>query len=319
MMPLSYTAATAYLHCPFYFKGRYFDRLPERPRGEFNLGNALHAALEFFHRGSEPPTLDALIDRYLSEWGSAGFRSKEQEKEMFKAGEGWLRGYHAKYSTGYRRPLYVEHRFRIDIEGVEVLGGIDRVDRMEDGKLEVIDYKSGDVSPEEVRTNLQLGLYQLGLQEDLGAEVGRLTIFHIPTLTPLSSPPRTDDEIKAIKAEVLRVARGIRARRFEPKRNDWCPCDYASICPYYKHLYAITHAGSKLVDLRGICDEVDALAAHMISNQEIGDAAKAEGDVRKFLHANDILRVYGSRYGIELRENRLVAEEITQAERDEMV
>jgi hypothetical protein len=37
------------------------------------------------------------------------------------------------------------------------------------------------------------------------------------------------------------------------------------------------------------------------------------------MHANDILRVYGSRYGIELRENRLVAEEITQAERDEMV
>lgn len=319
MLHLSYTSANAYNHCPLFFRCKYHDRLPERPRGEFNLGNALHAAFEFFYKGSEPPTLDAFLDAYASEWESVGFKTKEDEQSAFKAGEGWLRGYHAKFSAGYRRPLYVEHKFEVDLGDIAIMGAIDRVDRMQDGKLEIIDYKSGDVTPEEVKANLQLGIYQIAMEEEMDADIGKLTIFHIPTLTAMSSPPRSEEEMKAIGVEMARIAKGVRRKYFEPKRSDWCPCDYASLCPFYRHLYSITHAGSKLIDLRGICEKVDAYAENILSGKGIDNSVAVEGEIRRFMHANDLRRVYGLKFALELKENRLLAEEITQMERDEIL
>lgn len=327
MRSLSYTSISAYLRCPLYFKHRYISRLPERPRGEYILGNSLHAALEFFYSGEEAPTLDAFLDMYRSNWVSEGFMSPEQEDEMFRAGERWLRAFHSRSAHDYVRPLYVERRFEVELDGVILRGTIDRVDRLKDGGIEVVDYKSGEVSLHDAETSLQLSIYQYAAAELSGRPVRRLTLFHIPTMTRYSVPSRTDREIQALRLEIQNVVRGISRRRFEPRRNERCPCDYAGTCTFYRHLYLITRKRETLPDMGFISGQVDAYSEMLLE----GECMKSppaperealmrgmESEFRRFMHSYGFARIYGSRFALELKGGSFIAEEITPREREEI-
>jgi RecB family exonuclease len=316
MLHLSYSSVETYQHCPLSYKFKYHDRLPEKPRGEFTLGNALHSALEFFYRGVEPPSLDELLEKYSSSWVSAGFRTREEEKTMFTLGAGWLKEFYLRFSGAYKKPIHVEYRFELEVEDFLLIGAIDRIDRLPDGNVEIIDYKSGDVARSDLDFNLQLGIYQLAVEKALGLNVERLTIFHIPTLTPFSSPPLTGEKLSEILKKISSVAAGIRKKRFGPVRNEWCPCDHASLCPYYRHLYAIMHPEGRPVDMCKVCNLVDRYAEWALNRKPLDNPDAISAEIRRFIHSYDLRRVYGMRYALEPRGNAFHVEEITPAERE---
>ena len=72
-----------------------------------------------------------------------------------------------------RRPLAAEIRGRTEVGGVSLNGTADRIDRMADGSLAIVDYKTGaPPSPKAVRDGFSLQLGLLGLIADRGGFAG---------------------------------------------------------------------------------------------------------------------------------------------------
>ena len=70
---------------------------------------------------------------------------------------------------GQRPATYAELEFNLSINNQLIRGSIDRVDRLDDGTLEIVDFKTGKHrSSEELRADLQLPIYALAASELLG-------------------------------------------------------------------------------------------------------------------------------------------------------
>jgi DNA helicase-2/ATP-dependent DNA helicase PcrA len=239
MRPLSYSSISTYSECPLKFKLKYIDGLKEEPKSYLSFGSSLHSALEFMYSHRPLPSLDELLKCLEEKWVSEGYASKEDEEGYFAYGKRILAEYYEKHAEDLRPPIAVEHRFNLEVEGIPVIGFIDRVDKLQGNKAEIIDYKSGKRSftTSQVQENEQLTFYQWAVEESLGIEVGKLTLYHLPSQTHVSSEARSRAKIDALKGRVLMVAHLIEDGEFEPKKNRFCPCDFGEHCPYYMHLY----------------------------------------------------------------------------------
>lgn len=240
MRPLSYSSISTYHECPLKFKLKYIDGLKEKPKSYFSFGRSLHNTLEFMYSYQPPPpSLEEVLKYYEDKWISEGYSSEEEEEGHFAYGKKILTKYYEEHAKDMRPPIAVEHRFNLDVQGVLVTGFIDRVDRLEKNRAEIIDYKSGKRSftTSQVEENEQLTFYQWAVEESLGIPVAKLTLYHLPSQTPVSTEARTQDKINELKGKVLSVAHLIEEGEFEPKKGRFCPCDFGEHCPYYIHLF----------------------------------------------------------------------------------
>jgi len=137
-------------------------------------GTAVHAILEAWARedGCAP---DRLRDRALA------MLADERTHPMMRAlwqprlmeAIDWIAAEIARGSALGRQVLAVEQDGRIDIAGVTLTGKFDRIDRLPDGTLAVIDYKTGKApSPAAVRAGFSLQLGLLGLIAERGGFEG---------------------------------------------------------------------------------------------------------------------------------------------------
>ena len=112
-------------------------------------------------------------------------------------------------------------------------GRVDRVDRRPDGSYELIDYKTGKAkTPEELREDVQLSLYQMGARESWRLETSAQSYFYVLTgeRVPVA---HTEEELERVKDTVSGIAGGILKQDFEPTPSaEVCSfCDYRIICP----------------------------------------------------------------------------------------
>ena len=79
---------------------------------------------------------------------------------------------------------------------MRIYGGIDRIDRLPGGGIEVIDYKTGKISSQKgVDENLQLTIYALACRDALGLGTPeRVTLYFTESATRLSTV-RTDEQL----------------------------------------------------------------------------------------------------------------------------
>ena len=171
-MRLSYSSINTYETCPAKFKFQYEDRIPSGTSPALAFGDSLHRSLHLFHDRPVPvpPSLDELHDMLEASWVSEGF-SGESEEQMYRDhGRQVLAQYHRENAPSYRIPAALEFRFRIEVEGVELSGMIDRMDRLPGGGYEIIDYKTNRRLPPQSRIDqdLQLSVYHLAATADLG-------------------------------------------------------------------------------------------------------------------------------------------------------
>ncbi|MEE9367214.1 MAG: PD-(D/E)XK nuclease family protein, partial [Dehalococcoidales bacterium] len=140
----------------------------------------------------------------------------------------------------FQMPLAVEKLFYIDIGGVKLRGFIDRVDKLENGGLSIVDYKTSKelFTNDYLKKDLQLTLYQLATEQLWQLPVEKLTLYHMRSNTPVSCPGRKPTQLNEAKQLVLDVAEKINQQIFPATENDYCPCDFPEHCPYYRHLYS---------------------------------------------------------------------------------
>ena len=241
MRPLSYSQISIYQSCPLSYKLQYIDGLKPKAKWYFSFGETLHTCAEYFFKAKLPsyPTLDELLRFYEESWVSEGWESAEEEARQKDYGEKVLRDFWGIHSREFKIPLATERIFMVDIQGVKLRGYIDRIDKQETGGLAIVDYKSNQelFTKDYVENSLQLTLYQLACEQMWDMPIETLTLYHLRSNTPVSSGPRSRDQLDDASHLAISVAENIAAEKFPATENQYCPCDFPEYCPYYKHKY----------------------------------------------------------------------------------
>jgi putative RecB family exonuclease len=261
-MRLSYSSIDAYETCPARFKFQYEDRLPTKPSAALSFGDSLHQALFHFHNRPVPvaPALEELHEILDGVWVRDGYTDPSQERVYKDHAKQVLAGYHRDNASQYRIPAALEFRFSIQIEGVEVSGIIDRLDRIPGGGYELIDYKTNRRLPpmSRVEHDLQLSIYYLAAREVWGIEPDRLTLYFLlpgQRMTTTRTPADADE----LRRRIAVVAERVAAGKFEPRENPLCGwCDYQSLCPIFRHRFE-KEEGDPTPRMTAIVDEWVAL------------------------------------------------------------
>jgi len=228
---LSYSQVRSFLSCPWQCKLRYVDflRAPLSPAA--SLGISLHRALESYHRESLNG-LEGLLQAYDDRWVHHGFTSAQEQMEWYRKGEDILRAYLEHDADRKSEVLGVEREFVMPLGPHQVIGTIDRIDRLPDGTHEIIDYKTHTDFIDEARLaeDLQMGIYAVGAREGLGIEPDRLTIEYVAVGRRVSIPcdPARDEAIKALVSRVADLMAWGRAFKAD---TSFCPkCAYRNRC-----------------------------------------------------------------------------------------
>ena len=242
-----------YKECPQKYKFRYVHMLPEFPKYYFAFGTALHEVMEYIYNPKNPsfPTLKEALSFFQTHWNSSTFEQKgyaSAEKEALGEEEAKriITAYYGKYGNSLVRPLSVEMKSTLDMDGLSLISILDRIDYLGEGRVKILDYKTGKTVQREPD---QLMMYQkvaenspavLRLVQQLDPNVKQvkvetLSFYHLPTLQELSFERCSDKELYEFWQKVLGVADNIRAGRFapSPEENKCRWCDYHNICPVF--------------------------------------------------------------------------------------
>ena len=302
MRPLSYTQISLYQSCPLCYKLQYVDGLKPKDKWYFSFGSTLHLCAQYFFkvRVPPPPSLEELLQFYERNWLSEGYESAEEEVKHKTYGREILVKFWEIHSTDFRIPVSVERIFYIDIKGIKLRGFLDRVDKLESGGLSIVDYKSnqGLFTRDDLEKNLQLTLYQLAAEQTWHLPVERLTLYHLRSNTPCSCAARDEARLEEARQLVLKVAKSITEGNFPATENQYCPCDFAEHCPYYRQR---VEPLEETDILRGVA--VDEVIEQYVSLQsQIKELESQLEEIKQiiinFCQAEELNRVYGREHAI---------------------
>jgi ATP-dependent helicase/nuclease subunit B len=170
---------------PFAFYAKAILRLrPEEPvDAEHHAawkGTAVHEVLEawFKQDGCDPTRLKARAEAMLADEAIHPMLRALWSPRLMEAID-WIAAEAAKDRADGRFPELAEEFGEADVAGVTLYGKVDRIDRLPDGKLAIIDYKTGQApKPKAVAEGfaMQLGLLSLiardGGFKDVRGEAG---------------------------------------------------------------------------------------------------------------------------------------------------
>jgi len=241
---LSYSQIETFRLCPLHYKLRYLLNIPTPTSASLSFGVSMHNALHDFyerHATGETVTKSMLLELLEKRWQKAGYENVRYESEMKKRGEGYLSDYFDKefHKTTVIAALEQPFTIPVSYEGhtIKIGGKIDRVDILPDGRLEIIDYKTGRMpSKREVDANLQLSMYALAVSQIPAIPFGKqpsditLSLYFFDTQTKMSTT-RSAEQLEKEKATIIDIAKQIEMSDFKCSGNQLCAdCEYKLFC-----------------------------------------------------------------------------------------
>ena len=276
------TTLNDYLKCPRLYWYNHHPGLVAEPRSVLmERGGFLHEVLEEFHGHEQDwkplesqqqkewleQTLNSKLEGYLSRMDGVLDRRREEHQVRN------LLSNYIKFVTGMQRvrrlgTVATERRFTLELDGVKIVGKIDRVNDAGDGDVEVVDYKTGAgksmkyayeayFGPE--LYDVQLALYYMACRfgfDEEGKPLGyrprflslwypkewvwgsiREVIFSVGRPAGLKEYRErllSDEELEHSREVVMRAIAGIKAGHFEPSPRDLagtCVSRFSS-CPH---------------------------------------------------------------------------------------
>ena len=210
-----------------------------------SFGSTMHNTLLEFYRivmqskqsslfedYKEDTSLKRLLGIYEQKWIGVGYESKEHMEERKKRGAEILKQFYTHFKEGIPAIEFLEKKFNVKIGDYTVRGRIDRADRMPDGTLEIIDYKTGKSKPQkDVDKDTQLMIYAIAASECFEKPASKLTLYFLDEDIKVSTEP--DSKIlKETKEEIIETADNINKSDFQPTPSKFkCPyCPYRKIC-----------------------------------------------------------------------------------------
>lgn len=145
---------------------------PEDLPASVGMGSLLHYALEHAPTGTRDE-LAALVETRFDELEFDAAWQKQAHYRKAMSYVAALAEYLSDRASGGAGVEVTERRFQIELDGATVVGYIDRVERESDGRLAVVDLKTGaPLTDNQVVDDAQLSAYQLALRDsDLAGEL----------------------------------------------------------------------------------------------------------------------------------------------------
>jgi RecB family exonuclease len=263
---LSVSRLKTYVQCPLKFKLSYVDgRREEMGKEKADLGKLVHRALEIIYRRAKEhrytgPVPDRGVIRCYRLAFEEGFTTGD---EAYREGLKMVRAYLVGRALDHSRILGLEQGFDLPLEGFTVHGYIDRIDKVDDRTVKVVDYKSGGYlfTREEVDNDLQMSVYGLAAMQMFPwadyVQYEFEMVFHNVTLATARTPQQLIDTA----GYVVSLGRMIESADHMPaKLNELCPwCDYRGVCHAYQD--ALQRGEGELcsqiaeADVRRLCEE----------------------------------------------------------------
>jgi putative RecB family exonuclease len=246
------SSLSCFENCPKQYHFRYVEPLDVEQEGiEAFVGKRVHEVLERLYRfvaDGMVPSLARVIWRYhenfRERFDAARVRVVREGTEAGfyrAAGARGLENYYRRHypfdadrTEGLERPI----RFDLDAEGRYALRGvIDRLARARDGALEIHDFKTGRRVPsqDELDRDRQLGLYEIGVREQLGERGEIRLVWHYVVPDQLRVSTRTAEQRAALREETARRIDRIRSETaWEPRPGPLCDwCEFRAWCPAF--------------------------------------------------------------------------------------
>lgn len=237
-------------NCPRQYAFRYVEKVEvETESIEAFVGKRVHEVLERLYQfvGQRLlPSLPKVIARYhanfAAQFDAARVRIAREGTPVDFYREAGARGLTNYYGRHYPfdgdRTVGLERKvqFALDEDGrYAVRGIIDRIARARDGVLEIHDFKTGRRIPkqDDLDRDRQLGLYELGLREQLG-ETGEIRlVWHYVLRNEQRTSLRSPEQREQLRASTARAIDRIRAEReFPPRPSALCGwCEFRDCCP----------------------------------------------------------------------------------------
>lgn len=245
---LSPSRAADFMQCPLLYRFRVVDRLPEPPSAAASRGTLVHAVLErIFDLPIGERTPEAAVALLAPEWE----RMVEQEPELGalvaqETAESWYAAAERLVRTWFdledprrlepaERELYVE----AEVDGLTLRGYVDRLDVAADGRLRVVDYKTGRAPMVrfESRALFQMKFYALVLWRSRGVVPTMLQLVYLKEGQVLRYQPdqaeleATERKVQALWDAIARAARTGDWRPSPGRLCDWC--SHQALCPAF--------------------------------------------------------------------------------------
>jgi len=252
----SFSQLAAFSTCPLQYKFAFVLKIPApSDKASLIFGRVLHNTLNNFLRPVLSENIkmqaslfkeekkkinhDLLIEERLSDlykeyWQLDGYKNKEEREEYYQKGISILKNFLLSYRQNPPLEiLFLEKNFSFKIDQDIIKGTIDRVDRLSNGTLEIIDYKTGQGKPKlEFKDKRQLILYQIFLEDFLQEKVSKLSYYYLEGQEKVSFTAK-DKELEKVKIGIREEIAAIKKRNFVPKPSNLCQfCDFNKICEF---------------------------------------------------------------------------------------
>ncbi len=239
---LSPSRISTYLACPVKYKWTYLDSQGKffvRSRSYFSFGSSLHNVLQRFHDSNDAgvSTVNEAIAALEENWITAGYNSPEEASIALAEGREIIEQYveiQATLGAG-AQTLFTEKQLRKDMGDFTLLGRIDRIDELDDGAVDVIDYKSGRESTDEneLRNDLAMNCYQLLVRHMYPEKRVFSSIISLKTGHKITIEPTASD-LELFESDLVALGTEILNREFEeiePLPKQICTrCDFLPLC-----------------------------------------------------------------------------------------
>ena len=246
---LSPSRAGDFVTCPLLYRFRTIDRLPERPSPDAVRGTVVHKVLEdLFDLPAAERTPARAADLVQPSWEKV-LEVEPDIAEMFGA-EGpdvgaWLASCRTSLDAYFtledptnlepaERELYVESLLDSKLL---LRGFIDRLDVAPDGRIRVVDYKTGRSPHEgyEARALFQMKFYALVVWRTRGVIPSMLQLIYLGNGEVLRYSPDEQDLLateRKVEAIWAAIALARETGDWRPNRSAMCGyCSHQAICP----------------------------------------------------------------------------------------
>jgi len=256
----SFSQIRSFQTCKYQYKLAHVLKIPLKGSPYFSFGTTMHSTLQKFYEqvkvlnsaqqaslfgtpeksketddGVAVPAKDELQSIYKASWIPDWYKSKNQREKYQKKGSDILDTYYKSNEERWTVPVVLEGWFKVRLGKYLVHGRIDRVDQLEDGTLEIIDYKTGKSKEKLTGADKdQLLMYQLAT--DMLPEyyhigkTSKLTFYYLndDIQTSFSAKPK---DLEKLQEKIIKTLDDLHTTDFSKiGKKDMCGrCDFCEM------------------------------------------------------------------------------------------